>query len=108
MKTKIAVLYYHRVYVKQNDTNLLCVEPKKFEQQMKYLKKNYNILRFEEDWSKSDRDGIVITFDDGYLDNLTYALPILDELQIPATVFVSTGILSGVGNCGGTNWKRYC
>ena len=95
MKTKIAVLYYHRVYVKQNDTNPLCAEPKKFEQQMKYLKKNYNILRFEEDWSKSDRDGIVITFDDGYLDNLTYALPILDELQIPATVFVSTGILSG-------------
>lgn len=30
------------------------------------------------------------------MDNLTYALPILEELQIPATVFVSTGTLSNV------------
>lgn len=96
MKAKTAVLYYHRVYEKRYDINLLCVTPKKFEQQMKYLKKNFNILRFEEDWTKSDRDSIVITFDDGYLDNLTYALPILEELQIPATVFVSTGTLSNI------------
>lgn len=39
MKTETAVLYYHRVYEKQCDINLLCVAPKKFEQQMKYLKK---------------------------------------------------------------------
>ena len=96
MKVKTAVLYYHRVYEKKCDINLLCVTPKKFEQQMKYLKKNFNILRFEEDWTRSDRDSIVITFDDGYLDNLTYALPILEELQIPATIFVSTGTLSDI------------
>ena len=96
MKTKIAVLYYHRVYVKQNDTNLLCVEPKKFEQQMKYLKKNYNILRFEEDWSKSDRDGIVITFDDGM------------NCRYPQRYLLVQEYCRGVGNCGGTNWKRYC
>ena len=95
MEAKIAILYYHRVYERQIDINLLCVEPKKFEQQMKYLKKNYNILRFEEDWAKSDHNSVVITFDDGYLDNFTYALPILEELQIPATIFVSTGTLSG-------------
>lgn len=95
MRTRTAVLYYHRVFEKKNDINLLCVEPKKFEQQMKYLKQYYNILRFEEDWTQSDRDSIVITFDDGYLDNLTYALPLLEELQIPATIFVSTETLLG-------------
>ena len=33
----------------------------------------------------------VITFDDGYLNNFTDALPILEELEIPATFFVVSG-----------------
>lgn len=88
---KINVLYYHRINDIQNDRNLLCVTPEKFVQQLKFLKHNYNVLRFEEDWNQTDRDSVVITFDDGYMDNLTYALPILESEGVPATVFVSTG-----------------
>lgn len=95
MSRKVNVLYYHRVFELKEDINLLCVTPVKFEQQMRYLKRNYEILRFEEEW---DRDGVVITFDDGYLDNIQYALPVLEELKIPATIFVSTGTLEN--NCG--------
>jgi len=94
---KVTVLYYHRVNDMQNDRHLLCVTPENFEQQIKFLKHNYNILRFEEDWSETDRDSVVITFDDGYMDNLTHALPILESESVPATVFVSTG-----------NMKRNC
>lgn len=89
--SRVNVLYYHRVNDMQNDRHLLCVTPENFEQQLKVLKHNYNILRFEEDWSQTDRDSIVITFDDGYMDNLTHALPILESEGVPATVFVSTG-----------------
>lgn len=88
---KVNVLYYHRVNDIQNDRHLLCVTPENFEQQIKFLKHNYNILRFEEDWSRTDRNSVVITFDDGYMDNLTHALPILESEGVPATVFVSTG-----------------
>lgn len=95
MSRKVNVLYYHRVFGLKEDINLLCVTPAKFEQQMRYLKKKYEILRFEEEW---DRDGVVITFDDGYLDNFQYALPVLEELEIPATIFVTTGTLEN--DCG--------
>jgi peptidoglycan/xylan/chitin deacetylase (PgdA/CDA1 family) len=37
--------------------------------------------------------GVVVTFDDAYLETLTTAEPILTELQIPATVFVPVGLL---------------
>ena len=38
-----------------------------------------------------------VTFDDGYLNNLTRALPVLEELGVPATVFVATAYLDGEG-----------
>ncbi len=37
------------------------------------------------------QDYFIVTFDDGYLSNLTIALPILRELSVPATLFVITG-----------------
>ncbi len=36
----------------------------------------------------------IIYFDDGYKDNLTVALPILKKYNIPATVFVTTGLIN--------------
>lgn len=44
------------------------------------------------------RRGLVLTFDDGYVDNLRTVLPLLDERSIPMTVFVTTG------NRGGEFW----
>lgn len=90
---KVLTLYYHRVNNLEADYNLLCVSPIKFRQQMLYLKHNYQIVRFEEDWNSLDTDAVVITFDDGYLDNVQYAVPILEELEMPATIFISTGTM---------------
>lgn len=94
MKTnKVLTLYYHRINMLENDRHQVCVSPENFRQQMQYLKDHYILARFEDDWSLLDSDGVVITFDDGYLDNLQFALPILEELQVPAAVFVSTGTM---------------
>jgi len=44
---------------------------------------------FELSHSKRKRKWIVMTFDDGYLDNYEYALPIFDEMSIPFVVYVT-------------------
>jgi hypothetical protein len=41
----------------------------------------------------SDRYFVVFTFDDGYRDNLTRALPIFERLGLPFTVYVTTSFI---------------
>lgn len=91
---RILTLLYHRVTNLKYDKNLLAVTPENFYKQMEYLKKNYPIVRFEQNWNEVAGDAVCITFDDGYRDNLTNALAILKDLDIPATIFVSTGNLN--------------
>src|SRR3989344_6199457 len=90
------ILFYHRIAEVSDDPHLLSVSPKRFEDQLKYLQNNFKIISLKEfaqnfKNEKIIRNSIVITFDDGYVDNLINALPILKKLQIPATVFVTAG-----------------
>ncbi len=87
---KILTLYYHRVTEYDRDINLLAVTPDNFRRQIMWLKDNYQIIRAEDSWTDKNGEAVCITFDDGYVDNLVNAVPILEELQIPATIFVST------------------
>src|SRR5215211_93242 len=41
------------------------------------------------------RRAVALTFDDGYRDNLDLAVPLLEELRLPATFFLVPGLLSG-------------
>ena len=91
----VIILLYHRVANLEIDPQLLAVSVVNFEKQIKYLKENFEILRFEDNWENIDRPSVVVTFDDGYLDNLVNAKPILEQYDVPATIFVSTG---NIGN----------
>lgn len=58
-----------------------------FENVIKWLKKRYRFLTFDE-YIKGKK-GVLVTFDDGYANTLTEALPILERHSIPAIVFVT-------------------
>jgi len=94
-KTGNAILNYHRI-CPDNDmskpNNELVVSASKFKEQLIFLKKNYNLVSLDNllDFEKNNKFNISITFDDGYKDNLSYALPILNELNVPATIYVIT------------------
>ena len=90
LNTPILILLYHRCAVLETDPQLLAVTPENFANQVKWLKDRYPILRFDESWDSVSEPSVVITFDDGYWDNYAYAVPILERLQVPATIFVST------------------
>jgi peptidoglycan/xylan/chitin deacetylase (PgdA/CDA1 family) len=93
---KALILMYHRVANSEIDPWELSVSPENFEEHLKILKKQTQLMSLEE-FSQAHQQGkmpekaAVITFDDGYADNLYYAKPILDKYQVPATVFIATG-----------------
>ncbi len=87
---RVLTLLYHRVRPYERDVQLLSVTPEHFEQQMGWLKENYNMIGFADDWKSVEGEAVCVTFDDGYRDNFLIAAPILNKLQIPATVFVTT------------------
>ncbi|VAW92007.1 Polysaccharide deacetylase [hydrothermal vent metagenome] len=94
LRPGIRVLMYHRV-IKTTEYDQLTVTPVVFDTQMQYLSRNYNVVSLDTATkalysSKINSGNVVVTFDDGYLDNLEYALPILKKYNIPATIYVTT------------------
>ena len=87
----VIILLYHRVADLPNDPEMLAVSPDNFRLHLQFLKEHCSIVRFEEEWLDEIKPAVAITFDDGYADNVLQALPILEEVGIPATFFVSTG-----------------
>ncbi|MBV5338639.1 MAG: polysaccharide deacetylase family protein [Deltaproteobacteria bacterium] len=89
----VITLLYHRVTRLESDPQQLSVTPENFRSQMRYLKDNFPVVRLDAEWSGIARPSVAVTFDDGYADNVNEALPILEELGVPATFFISTGFI---------------
>ena len=93
-------LNYHRVlsdfefqHTDRPDNDLV-VSKKIFENQINYLKENFEVISIEEiNQKKNKKRKVVITFDDGYFDNLKYALPILEKYNCPAIIYIATSFL---------------
>jgi len=90
------VLMYHSVLKTRTDAWGLRVSPRCFYEHMAVLCANANPMRLADvdEAMAANRlppRAVVVTFDDGYLDNLWNAKPVLEKFAVPATVFVATG-----------------
>jgi peptidoglycan/xylan/chitin deacetylase (PgdA/CDA1 family) len=78
----------------------LCLEvaADRFTEQMRELHDNHHCIPLPQAVDEL-RDGgdhppsVTVTFDDGYRDNLRVALPILEKYEIPATIYLTTGLI---------------
>ncbi len=96
----VPILMYHSFDTPAGKGNLLSVSPEHFEQQMAFLKNNgYHVITLNEltDGLKAGRkfphNTVVITIDDGYQNNYTYAYPVLKKYGFPATIFIATNLM---------------
>jgi peptidoglycan/xylan/chitin deacetylase (PgdA/CDA1 family) len=93
---RLIILNYHRADGGELRRHLL------------YLRRHFRILPLEtaldelyapsQSYNPDKRPPIVLTFDDGYQDNYTYAMPLACAFQAPMTVFLIAGYI-GSGNC---------
>lgn len=87
------ILLYHGIdQVNNTQLNSRFLSQKKLYEQLKYCKEHFHIVGLDDYFAGNfapKKMNIAITFDDGYLNNLELALPVLEALQIPATFFVT-------------------
>lgn len=105
------VLSYHRVILRdrfadgQRPSNTLFTD--EFEEQMAFVSKRFKVLTGHdlratiEGTVTIPRYSLAITFDDGYENNFSYALPILQRYGLHAAFFVTTNL---IGNKDGLLW----
>jgi peptidoglycan/xylan/chitin deacetylase (PgdA/CDA1 family)/GT2 family glycosyltransferase len=91
----VRILGYHRI---ASAPDVLAVEPSKFRRQLEWaLAQNIRPIRVDAALDllakPVEERCFCITFDDGYRDNLEIALPILEDLGLPATIYVPTAVV---------------
>ena len=98
IRPKPAILMYHRVAELDFDPWGLAVSPAHFDEQMALLRASRTVMPVAElvnryKQNTLPRDAIAVTFDDGYVDNLINAKPILNRHQARATLFLATATI---------------
>lgn len=106
MQERAVILMYHRVFphgegVPDYSPNGMSVTPAEFRMQMQFVRRHYEVVplarivaavRGEQEFTPGM---CAVTFDDGWHDVYVHAFPLLRELSIPATIFLTTGFVTG-------------
>ena len=99
-KNKLNILIYHQVVTQRDPMRPDEPTLDEFTQQMALIKQYYQPIALSKAvellaQSKLPANSICVTFDDGYLNNMTVAAPVLNVMGIPATLFVATRFSHG-------------
>jgi peptidoglycan/xylan/chitin deacetylase (PgdA/CDA1 family) len=90
--SKLRVLMYHKV--SQNHHDFLTVTQEQLERQLLHLKNTYHFIQLSDleshliNAKTLPKNSLLITFDDGYMNNYELAYPIFKKLNIPFSIFL--------------------
>ena len=96
-RDRALVLRYHRVAGPPERSGPLSVTAQEFEAQLRFLKRRCHVVHAREiaEAVAENRPlpprAVAVTFDDGYEDNASQALPLLLDYGVPAAFFVTAG-----------------
>jgi peptidoglycan/xylan/chitin deacetylase (PgdA/CDA1 family) len=99
-RNKLTILNYHQVLEVKDNTRPGEPDKHQFEWQMRLINKYFNPLSINQALvllreNKLPPRSVCVTIDDGYLNNLTIAQPILAKYSIPSTVYVASAFSNG-------------
>lgn len=108
---KAAILMYHSI-VDHPPLAWTQVHVEQFRRQMAYLRHNTNVLSIPELVEGLHTDSLppgatAVTFDDGFKNFATLALPVLEKYQIPAMVYLTTSFIDDDNEFEGFIWPDY-
>jgi peptidoglycan/xylan/chitin deacetylase (PgdA/CDA1 family) len=94
-----SVLVYHSISTPPEPMpGEIDISPQRFERQLRWLADSRAVVPLVETLSeRNNQRRVAITFDDGYRDNLTVALPLLEKFRLPMTLFVTAGFVDRDG-----------
>jgi peptidoglycan/xylan/chitin deacetylase (PgdA/CDA1 family) len=92
------ILGYHRIASVSNDAYDVCITPDHFAEQMDVLSRHTHVIHLSQLIQHLKNRSlpphtVAVTFDDGYVDNLHQAKPIMEKYGVPATIFVCSGYI---------------
>ncbi len=99
----LTVLCYHRVLERPADfpfdDDLVSASPAQFDRQLAFIARHWRVIDFRTLRDHLAREGrfperaLIITFDDGYLDNYEVVYPLLKKHGLTAVMFVTAGFM---------------
>ncbi len=97
---RLSILIFHRVLPKPDSLFPEIPDADRFEEMMRWVAAWFRVLPLSEAVERLNSGSLparalAITFDDGYADNAEVAAPILHRHYLPATFFVTSGMLDG-------------
>jgi peptidoglycan/xylan/chitin deacetylase (PgdA/CDA1 family) len=97
---RLSIVIFHRVLQQPDDLFPEEMDAQRFDETCGWLANWFNVIPLDAAVDALDKGtlpprALAITFDDGYADNASVALPILQRHGLPATFFVAAGFLDG-------------
>ena len=90
----VVILLYHRVAGRGGEID---TPPALFERQLADLAEHEPVLTLDQALDGQAGGGVVVTVDDGYRDFSDTVLPLLHRYQVPALLYLATGLVAGEG-----------